>query len=111
MDSNTTQLLGAPSPPSTSSTNSWTHDVFLSFRGKDTCYNFTDHLHKNLVQKGIRTFIDVPRGEEIVRLQLELLLVCYCLVNKSLLFREYLFVLTSLLPRNRFVKRGLFFHS
>ncbi|CAL2278865.1 unnamed protein product [Prunus armeniaca] len=32
MDSNTTQLLGAPSPPSSSSTNSWTHDVFLSFR-------------------------------------------------------------------------------
>ncbi|KAI5314391.1 hypothetical protein L3X38_043567 [Prunus dulcis] len=68
MDSNTTELLGAPSPPSSSSsTNSWTYDVFLSFRGEDTRYNFTDHLHKNLVQKGIRTFIDdeLPRGEEI----------------------------------------------
>ncbi|ONH91384.1 hypothetical protein PRUPE_8G111200 [Prunus persica] len=69
MDLDTTQLLGAPSPSSSSSsfTNSWTHDVFLSFRGEDTRYNFTDHLHKNLVQRGIRTFIDdeLPRGEEI----------------------------------------------
>ncbi|ONH91395.1 hypothetical protein PRUPE_8G111500 [Prunus persica] len=68
MDLSTTQLLGAPSPSSSSSfTNSWTHDVFLSFRGEDTRYNFTDHLHKNLVQRGIRTFIDdeLPRGEEI----------------------------------------------
>ncbi|KAI5314401.1 hypothetical protein L3X38_043577 [Prunus dulcis] len=66
MDLSTTQLLGAPSP-SSSFTNSWTHDVFLSFRGEDTRYNFTDHLHKNLVQRGIRTFIDdeLPRGEEI----------------------------------------------
>ncbi|XP_034228764.1 disease resistance protein RPV1-like [Prunus dulcis] len=68
MDLDTTRLLGAPSPSSSSSfTNSWTHDVFLSFRGEDTRYNFTDHLHKNLVQRGIRTFIDdeLPRGEEI----------------------------------------------
>ncbi|KAL6270254.1 hypothetical protein ACE6H2_027165 [Prunus campanulata] len=70
MGLDTTRLLGAPSPSSSSSssfTNSWTHDVFLSFRGEDTRYNFTDHLHKNLVQRGIRTFIDyeLPRGEEI----------------------------------------------
>ncbi|XP_021824902.1 TMV resistance protein N-like, partial [Prunus avium] len=68
MDLDTTRLLGAPSPSSSSSfTNSWTHDVFLSFRGEDTRDNFTDHLHKNLVQRGIRTFIDyeLPRGEEI----------------------------------------------
>ncbi|KAH0977667.1 hypothetical protein GBA52_027386 [Prunus armeniaca] len=70
MDLGTTQLLGAPSPSSSFSssfTNSWTHNVFLSFRGEDTRYNFTDHLHKNLVQRGIRTFIDneLPRGEEI----------------------------------------------
>ncbi|KAM5548957.1 disease resistance protein RUN1-like [Rosa sericea] len=52
---------------SSSSTHSWTYDVFLSFRGKDTRYNFTDHLHSNLVQKGIKTFIDdeLTRGEEI----------------------------------------------
>ncbi|XP_008236710.1 PREDICTED: TMV resistance protein N-like [Prunus mume] len=65
MDSTTNE--GASSSSSSSFTNSWTHDVFLSFRGEDTRYNFTDHLHKNLVQRGIRTFIDdeLPRGEEI----------------------------------------------
>ncbi|PRQ23486.1 putative TIR domain, winged helix-turn-helix DNA-binding domain-containing protein [Rosa chinensis] len=50
------------------STRSYTHDVFLSFRGEDTRYNFTGHLHRNLVQRGINTFIDdddLPRGEEI----------------------------------------------
>ncbi|XP_062024565.1 TMV resistance protein N-like [Rosa rugosa] len=50
------------------STRSYTHDVFLSFRGEDTRYNFTGHLHRNLVQRGINTFIDdddLPRGKEI----------------------------------------------
>ncbi|XP_062022412.1 disease resistance protein RPV1-like isoform X2 [Rosa rugosa] len=50
------------------STRSYTHDVFLSFRGEDTRYNFTGHLHRNLVQRGINTFKDdddLPRGEEI----------------------------------------------
>ncbi|XP_021833856.1 TMV resistance protein N-like [Prunus avium] len=44
-----------------------TYDVFLSFRGEDTRFNFTDHLHSNLTRKGIRTFIDdgLKRGEEI----------------------------------------------
>ncbi|XP_059594099.1 disease resistance protein RPV1-like isoform X2 [Vitis vinifera] len=44
-----------------------THDVFLSFRGEDTRYNFTDHLYNALVTKGIRTFRDdqLPRGEKI----------------------------------------------
>ncbi|XP_040364396.1 disease resistance protein RPV1-like [Rosa chinensis] len=50
------------------SARSCTYDVFLSFRGEDTRYNFTGHLHRNLVQRGINTFIDdddLPRGEEI----------------------------------------------
>ncbi|KAK9949805.1 hypothetical protein M0R45_005317 [Rubus argutus] len=43
------------------------YDVFLSFRGEDTRYNFTDHLYNALIQRGIRTFIDndLTRGEEI----------------------------------------------
>ncbi|CAL2238291.1 unnamed protein product [Prunus armeniaca] len=47
--------------------SSWTYDVFLSFRGKDTRTNFTDHLYKALCDKGINTFIDreLVRGEEI----------------------------------------------
>ncbi|XP_059594083.1 disease resistance protein RUN1 isoform X3 [Vitis vinifera] len=45
----------------------WTHDVFLSFRGEDTRYDFTDHLYNALVGKGIITFRDekLKRGEKI----------------------------------------------
>lgn len=48
-------------------THSWTYDVFLSFRGEDTRNNFTGHLHRNLIQRGIKTFIDyeLRRGEEV----------------------------------------------
>ncbi|PRQ23820.1 putative TIR domain, winged helix-turn-helix DNA-binding domain-containing protein [Rosa chinensis] len=48
--------------------NSWTYDVFLSFRGEDTRCGFTGHLLNSLVHKGINTFIDddgLTRGEEI----------------------------------------------
>ncbi|KAJ4723821.1 putative Disease resistance protein (TIR-NBS-LRR class) [Melia azedarach] len=43
------------------------HDVFLSFRGEDTRYNFTSHLYSSLCEKQIQTFIDnqLPRGDEI----------------------------------------------
>ncbi|WOG86613.1 hypothetical protein DCAR_0205830 [Daucus carota subsp. sativus] len=44
------------SSASTSPTTLW--DVFLSFRGKDTRYTFTDHLYKALVRTGIQTFKD-----------------------------------------------------
>ncbi|PRQ23440.1 putative TIR domain-containing protein [Rosa chinensis] len=49
------------------STRSYTHDVFLSFRGEDTRYAFTGHLHRYLVLNRINTFIDdeLTRGEEI----------------------------------------------
>ncbi|XP_028066981.1 TMV resistance protein N-like [Camellia sinensis] len=46
----------------------WSYDVFLSFRGKDTRKNFTDHLYAALVQAGIHTFRDddeLPRGQVI----------------------------------------------
>ena len=46
----------------------WSWDVFLSFRGEDTRFTFTDHLHSALLQKRIRTFRDdegLDRGEEI----------------------------------------------
>ncbi|CAK7351141.1 unnamed protein product [Dovyalis caffra] len=44
------------------------NQVFLSFRGKDTRKNFTDHLYAALVQAGIHTFRDddaIRRGENI----------------------------------------------
>ncbi|KAL6316799.1 hypothetical protein AAG906_021099 [Vitis piasezkii] len=43
-------------------------DVFLSFRGVDTRFNFTDHLYNELMRRGIRTFRDdegLERGGEI----------------------------------------------
>ena len=42
-------------------------DVFLSFRGQDTCHGFISHLYEALHLRGIHTFIDdkLPRGEEI----------------------------------------------
>ena len=45
----------------------WNYDVFLSFRGEDTRFTFTDHLYANLIRKGIHTFRDdsLKRGEEI----------------------------------------------
>ncbi|OIW07397.1 hypothetical protein TanjilG_10232 [Lupinus angustifolius] len=44
------------------------YHVFLSFRGKDTRLNFTDHLYEALRRKGIITFRDdeeLERGESI----------------------------------------------
>ncbi|PWA46010.1 TMV resistance protein N [Artemisia annua] len=40
------------------SSNFYTYDVFLSFRGEDTRKNFVDHLYSALVQNGIKTFKD-----------------------------------------------------
>ncbi|PRQ45492.1 putative winged helix-turn-helix DNA-binding domain, toll-like receptor [Rosa chinensis] len=59
--------FGASSSSSSSSTHLFTHDVFLSFRGADTRNNFTGHLYSNLVNKGIKTFMDndLTRGENI----------------------------------------------
>ena len=47
-----------------SASASWKYDVFLSFRGEDTRYAFTDHLCKALSAKGIETFMDdqIRRG-------------------------------------------------
>ncbi|XP_031255649.1 TMV resistance protein N-like [Pistacia vera] len=44
------------------------YDVFLSFRGADTRYNFTSHLYAALCQKQINAFMDdeeLERGEQI----------------------------------------------
>uniref|UniRef100_A0A7N2MX67 TIR domain-containing protein n=2 Tax=Quercus lobata TaxID=97700 RepID=A0A7N2MX67_QUELO len=46
------------SSTSSSFTRGWKYDVFLSYRGEDTRYNFTDHLYNTLMQKGIYTFKD-----------------------------------------------------
>ncbi|XP_076885466.1 disease resistance protein RPV1-like [Bidens hawaiensis] len=49
-------------------TRTITYDVFLSFRGEDTRYTFTDHLYKALVRAGLRTFRDndeIERGQEL----------------------------------------------
>ncbi|KAF8009609.1 hypothetical protein BT93_J0579 [Corymbia citriodora subsp. variegata] len=59
-------MEGSSSGPSTS--QRWTYDVFLSFRGADTRKNFTDHLYYALRDAGVNTFRDdnaLPRGKEI----------------------------------------------
>ena len=43
---------------SSSSSSPWKYDIFLSFRGEDTCKNFTNHLYFGLKQKGIFNFRD-----------------------------------------------------
>ena len=50
------------------SSSQWNHDVFLSFRGKDTRYEFIRDFIKTLGDKHINTFIenDLQRGEEIL---------------------------------------------
>ncbi|XP_019461645.1 PREDICTED: TMV resistance protein N-like [Lupinus angustifolius] len=52
---------------SSSSTSQQKHEVFLSFRGEDTRYTFTDHLHATLTRLQIKTYIDynLQRGDEI----------------------------------------------
>ncbi|KAM5552907.1 hypothetical protein ABKV19_025237 [Rosa sericea] len=52
---------------STDHQNHYTYEVFLSFRGKDTRYDFTDHLYNALCLRGIKTFRDdkLSRGEDI----------------------------------------------
>ena len=51
------------SSSSSSTTSGFKYDVFLSFRGRDTRKNFTDHLYAALNQKGIFTFRDNEKLE------------------------------------------------
>nr|XP_043611779.1 disease resistance protein RPV1-like [Erigeron canadensis] len=48
-------------------TNGHSYDIFLSFRGVDTRYNFTNHLHKALLDANIETFLDevIAYGEDL----------------------------------------------
>ncbi|KAM7474255.1 hypothetical protein LguiB_021498 [Lonicera macranthoides] len=48
------------------------YDVFLSFRGKDTRKNFTDHLYTALIQQGFSTFRDDDETEKGENLKSEL---------------------------------------
>ncbi|XP_011021441.1 PREDICTED: TMV resistance protein N-like [Populus euphratica] len=54
-----TSVQGITSSSSSSSPPPlYMHDVFLSFRGKDTRNNFTSHLYSNLAQRGIDVYMD-----------------------------------------------------
>ena len=57
MASGNTQIIPYSPPPPSSSSKS-TYEVFLSFRGEDTRYSFTDHLYHALISHGIHTFRD-----------------------------------------------------
>ncbi|XVF18880.1 hypothetical protein REPUB_Repub11eG0061600 [Reevesia pubescens] len=59
-------MLSLPSSSSSAASSSISrhkYDVFLSFRGEDTCKNFTDHLYAALKRNGIITFRDDPKLE------------------------------------------------
>uniref|UniRef100_A0A2N9F0Y5 TIR domain-containing protein n=1 Tax=Fagus sylvatica TaxID=28930 RepID=A0A2N9F0Y5_FAGSY len=66
-----------PSEPFSSSSSSSSsrskHDVFLSFRGEDTRYSFTDHLYASLQRAGIHTFRDDDKLERGKSISFELL--------------------------------------
>ncbi|KAM5551845.1 disease resistance protein RPV1 [Rosa sericea] len=51
----------------------WKYDVFLSFRGEDTRYGFTNRLYDALNQKGILTFMDDAELEKGKSIRPELL--------------------------------------
>ncbi|XP_031122739.1 uncharacterized protein LOC116025601 isoform X4 [Ipomoea triloba] len=54
----------SPSVSTSPSTQGWTYDVFLSFRGPDTRKTFIDFLYESLERRGIRTFKDDDRLEK-----------------------------------------------
>ncbi|XP_076951204.1 disease resistance protein RPV1-like [Bidens hawaiensis] len=48
--------------------STYKYEVFLSFRGADTRYGFTDHLYDTLLNSGIVTFLDdeeIETGEQL----------------------------------------------
>ena len=61
------------SSASSSFTRRWKYDVFLSFKGEVTRYNFTDYLYNALMQKGIYTFRDDKKLDRGTIIMLELL--------------------------------------
>nr|KYP59349.1 TMV resistance protein N [Cajanus cajan] len=52
---------------SSSNSCSKSHDIFLSFRGEDTRWNFTSHLYEALNKEKVKTYIDdqLKKGDEI----------------------------------------------
>ncbi|KAI9076718.1 hypothetical protein K1719_041301 [Acacia pycnantha] len=53
---------------SSSITDKWSYDVFLSFRGEDTRSSFASLLYSSLIERGIRVFRDddkLRKGENI----------------------------------------------
>ena len=62
MASKSTEKASSPSAFS-SLTSRWKYDVFLSFRGEDTRYNFMSHLYSALEHSGFSTFMDDERLE------------------------------------------------
>nr|XP_023923050.1 TMV resistance protein N-like [Quercus suber] len=73
-DSSSISFMALLLPPSSSSKR-WKYNVFLSFKGKDTCKKFTDHLYIGLKQKGISTFKDNEKLKQGTSIAPELLKV------------------------------------
>ena len=50
--------MASASLPSSSSARGLKYDVFLSFRGSDTRKGITSDLHRQLTERGIKTYMD-----------------------------------------------------
>ena len=66
------ETCSSSSPSSSSSNQTWSYDVFVSFCGKDTRLRFTDHLFDALYRSGIHTFRDDRKLERGKAIQTEL---------------------------------------
>ncbi|XP_059285138.1 TMV resistance protein N-like isoform X3 [Lycium ferocissimum] len=71
-EDNNVPSSSSSSPPQTTdsveTSQQWSYDVFLSFRGEDTRKSFVDHLYTTLHDKGIHVFrddIELRRGTSI----------------------------------------------
>ncbi|XP_028786088.1 TMV resistance protein N-like [Neltuma alba] len=61
-------MASSSSPaPSSQSPKKYSYDVFISFRGEDTRFNFTSHVHEALRRNQIDTYIDyrLEKGDEV----------------------------------------------
>ncbi|RVW66683.1 hypothetical protein CK203_065223 [Vitis vinifera] len=66
-----------------------TYDVFLSFRGEDTRYNFTDHLYQHWLGEAFAPSETIKSGEEKGWCLDELVKIMECQKIWDILFSQF----------------------